>query len=194
MKRYIHASSTIKANSQIGTYNEIAYGIEDSGDQRYYFVDKRGQVHYADLEDELFAEIDDYLDSQNANITSAKNSYHTVRKPSLDDKLREEWYTADAYPEVDPARLAAIFDIDWNDVTAEDSEIWLEDESQDLSAIKSIRYFTHDEQAEAEDLGYDGGYVVTYKDGSIKTLAWLPYPHNLDGMEEIDIYSTGASL
>lgn len=57
----------IRANSQIGTYNGITYGQEDSGDQRYYFVDKYGDVHYADLEEELFAEIDNITASTHAN-------------------------------------------------------------------------------------------------------------------------------
>ena len=46
MKRY-----TVFANSDIGTYNGVTYGMEDSGDQRYYFVDEFGTTHYADLEE-----------------------------------------------------------------------------------------------------------------------------------------------
>ncbi len=51
----------IRANGEIGSYKGIRYGIEDSGDQLYYFVDKDGDVHKADTEEELFAMIDDYL-------------------------------------------------------------------------------------------------------------------------------------
>ena len=55
MKRWI------RSTSQIGTYNGVPYGIEDDGDQRYYFVDNDGEVHYAELEDELFSQIDDIV-------------------------------------------------------------------------------------------------------------------------------------
>lgn len=52
MKRWIHAAS------QIGTYKGVPYGIEDDGDQRFYFRNDKGEFEYADLEEELFAKID----------------------------------------------------------------------------------------------------------------------------------------
>lgn len=55
MKRWIHA------NSEIGRYRGIRYGMEDEADQRYYFM-YNGEVTYADTEEELFAKIDDELD------------------------------------------------------------------------------------------------------------------------------------
>lgn len=56
MKRWIHA------NSEIGKYKGIRYGIEDSPDQRYYFINEHGYATYADTEEELFARIDEYLE------------------------------------------------------------------------------------------------------------------------------------
>ena len=58
MKRYI------RSNSNMGTYEGIQWGIEDDHDMRYYFIDKAGELHYADTEEELFSDIDEYLDSQ----------------------------------------------------------------------------------------------------------------------------------
>lgn len=55
----------VRANGEIGTYRGIRYGIEESGDMLYYFVDKSGDVHKADTEEELFAIIDDYLSGRN---------------------------------------------------------------------------------------------------------------------------------
>lgn len=52
----------IRAAAQIGNYRGIDYGLEDSGDQQFYFVDKKGDIHYADLEEELFALIDETID------------------------------------------------------------------------------------------------------------------------------------
>lgn len=63
MKRWIHAnSSRINAASNVGSYRGVSYGIEDSGDQLYYFVKRNGEVEYAELEDELFSRIDEYVD------------------------------------------------------------------------------------------------------------------------------------
>jgi len=63
MKRWIHAKSTIiDAASNIGTYRGVSYGMEDSGDQLYYFVKRNGEVEYAELEDELFTLIDEYIE------------------------------------------------------------------------------------------------------------------------------------
>ena len=56
MKRWI------RSNSEIGHYKGIRYGMEDDGDQRYYFVKDDGEVVYAELEDELYSKIDEYLD------------------------------------------------------------------------------------------------------------------------------------
>lgn len=56
MKRWIHS------NEQITTYRGVPVGLEDEGkEQRYYFVDRYGKTHYAELEEELRAKIDEYL-------------------------------------------------------------------------------------------------------------------------------------
>lgn len=78
MKRWIHA------NSEIGRYKGIRYGIEDNADQRYYFVYK-GSVTYADTEEELFARIDEVLDDhdevESATVLDVRSlSYEDVKR------------------------------------------------------------------------------------------------------------------
>lgn len=98
---------------------------------------------------------------------------------SVDPETVKEWYPQEYYPEIDPV----IYDINWN-INLEDIECVAYD-NIDLSNVKSVRYFNDKELAEAEDAGYEGGYVFTYKDGTKKKFAWKPYPRNLDPMDEI---------
>lgn len=95
------------------------------------------------------------------------------------DELRQKWFVdmQDKYNKdgIGPKRLDDAMNIDWNDVTADDSEIvFVYDKEQfpDLSEIKSVRYFNNGEVKSAKELGYDGGYVVTYTDGSVQKLSW----------------------
>ena len=93
-----------------------------------------------------------------------------------EEKMRHEWFQAANYPNLDPRRVESAFeDIDWCDLTAEDSELILENTETfpDLDKIKSVRYFNDAEQSWAEDNGFDGGYVVTYRNGVVYKYAWI---------------------
>lgn len=119
--------------------------------------------NYGEDESEL---IDDAM--ENIVVDGTRGETENVR-------LIREWYTPEYYPDVDPERIDDLKSIpNWGNVTAEDAEFILYDEEAlpDLSAIKSIRYTTDDEDIDLMGEGYDGGYVVTYKDGSKKMFAW----------------------
>lgn len=97
------------------------------------------------------------------------------------------WYDKDSYPEF-ADKLDDAYRIDWN-INMEDIECIMSDDI-DLSNVKSVRYFDESEMAACQDAGYEGGYVFKYNSGLKKMFAWLPYPHNLDGMDEVEfIYS-----
>lgn len=69
----------IKANSRVTTYRGIPIGMEESGDFRYYFVKKNGEVEYGDLEEEVKAKIDKYLDNKSINVgTNSRDSLRVV--------------------------------------------------------------------------------------------------------------------
>lgn len=107
----------------------------------------------------------------------------THKQPNGEDRLRAEWYTAESYPDVDAEQLAAVQEIDWGDVTAEDTENLLYD--LDLTKIKSIRYCNADEETAVKQEGFEDGYVVTFKDGRSTVFAWRAYPNNLDKLTEL---------
>lgn len=64
MKRYVRSSQRITANSEIGRYRGITYGLEDDHDMRYYFVDEDGKIEYAETEDEIRDKIDIHIDAR----------------------------------------------------------------------------------------------------------------------------------
>jgi len=107
----------------------------------------------------------------------------TRKQPNGEDRLRAEWYTEESYPDVDPEQLAAIQEIDWGDVTAEDTENLLYD--LDLTKIKSIRYCNAEEEEVVHGEGFEDGYVVTFKNGKTTIFAWRNYPNNLDPLTEL---------
>lgn len=67
MKLYVQSSD------DIGSYRGYSYGIENSGDQRYYFRYDRNKFCYADSEEELKSKIDKWIDDEDDSefITSA---------------------------------------------------------------------------------------------------------------------------
>lgn len=119
-------------------------------------------------------------------MIKSSNSLGSTRGNSAEDKMRRELYTPEYYPDVDPQRIEDLLRIKWKGVTAEDSECILYD-NMDLSNVKSISYLNDSDVTKAQDLGYEGGYVFKYNDGTKKKFAWMPYPNNLDPMEEIHI-------
>ena len=82
MKRWI------KSNSEVGHHNGITYGMEDKGDQRYYFVNKDGSITYADTEEEMISKIE--------SITSSTRS--DSRIPDILDKNRVGFWISSANP------------------------------------------------------------------------------------------------
>lgn len=59
---HILDSKYVDSASDIGQYRDITYGIEDSGEQRYYFQYEPGKFCYGDTEEEIQARIDQWLD------------------------------------------------------------------------------------------------------------------------------------
>lgn len=80
MKRYI------RSNAQVDTYRGIHIGMEDSADNRYYFL-KDKDMCYADNLEELKAKIDDWLDSQDKYISSATTLNIQLLKDLAEDML-----------------------------------------------------------------------------------------------------------
>lgn len=111
------------------------------------------------------------------NVTASNNSL---------DKTIAKWYTYDAYPDVDPARIDAVKNIRW-DIAPEDVEIFLNEvvNFPDLTKIDYVCYFDENQDNWAQNNGYEGGYNIIFSDGSERNYAWLPYPHNLDPLEEV---------
>lgn len=104
-------------------------------------------------------------------------------KASLSADEIKDWYRYDTY--MDPKRLEQSLGIEW-DINIEDVECVLDDPI-DLTDIKSVRYLNAKQLDEVIEKGYEGGYVVTYNDGTVKTFAWRPYPDNLGPIEEVSI-------
>ena len=102
-----------------------------------------------------------------------------------------EWYddyTINRYYPESADKFKIAEDIFWNKVNMEDVPLFLENFTTDeLEEIDEVRYFTDDQIAEAEKQGFEDGHIVTYKDGSTKYYAWLPYPRNYEPMEEIEL-------
>ena len=114
--------------------------------------------------------------------------YTSKRGNERENELRKQWYTPEAYDDVDPERIKDLLAIEWDGVSAEDSECILYDDI-DLKPIKKISYLEGDDLEYAYDKGFEGGYVFTYKDGTFKKFGWRPYPDNLDPLVEIDASS-----
>lgn len=56
MKRLLHGRIT--ANSELGRYKGVTYGIEDEPPMRYYFIEEDGSITYGETEDEIRDKID----------------------------------------------------------------------------------------------------------------------------------------
>lgn len=99
----------------------------------------------------------------------------------------DKWYKEEDYPQyADKLRYAR--EIFWDWINMEDVECFLEgNDNVDLSKVDSVRYMDNDEFSAIEDEGYEGGYIITYKNGEVKAYAWRPYPYNLDSLDEVEI-------
>lgn len=111
---------------------------------------------------------------------------NTTASSKTEDYWRREYFDPESNPDLDPERVKDILAINWNSVTAEDSEFFMYDTKMfpDLSVIESVDYANDDEWDAMNDAGYDGGYVIKNRDGSIRYVAWLPYPNN-DNIEDV---------
>lgn len=83
MKLYIHS------NSDIGQYRGKTYGIEDSGQQRYYFQYEPGKFCYGDTEEEIEAKIDQWLDN---HIVEGSEKQTKTKKYTLTYEISQVWY------------------------------------------------------------------------------------------------------
>lgn len=70
-KIFIKGSGKVFA-SCIGNYRGYEICQENDHDQRFYFLDDKRNIHFADLEDELKAQIDKYVETSKQEITSAE--------------------------------------------------------------------------------------------------------------------------
>lgn len=113
----------------------------------------------------------------------------TAASSDREASKRNKMYRPSLYPDVDPERIEDLLAINWNDVYARDCEYILKDTVNfpDLSIVKSVRYPSDEEQAAIEESMYDGGYQVTYTDGTTAFFAWHD---GQDGMDEITIPET----
>lgn len=110
----------------------------------------------------------------------------TAASSKTEDDWRREYFDPESNPDLDPKRVEDILAINWNSVTAEDSEFFMYDTKMfpDLSVIESVDYVDDAGIDIVTDAGYDGGYVIKNRDGSTRYVAWLPYPNN-DNMEDV---------
>ena len=122
----ITASTSVKANTQVGTYNGISYGCEDDHNQRYYFRTKEGEFVYAETEEELLAKIDQYLDKGYVSAASKKKQ-GTVRAWAEFQK----WYdslTSEQRDKVD--EIADEEGLPDYEECGDDEFAWLKDEAE----------------------------------------------------------------
>lgn len=66
----------ITANSQVGEYRGVTYGMEDNPPMRYYFRDKHGRTVYAEDEESIQIKIDGMLDR---DITASTETYMQIQ-------------------------------------------------------------------------------------------------------------------
>lgn len=111
---------------------------------------------------------------------------NTAASSKTEDDWRREYFDPESNPDLDPKRVEDLLAINWNSVTAEDSEFFMYDTKMfpDLSVIESVDYANDAEWDAMNNAGYDGGYVIKNRDGSTRYVAWLPYPNN-DNIEDV---------
>lgn len=107
-------------------------------------------------------------------------------------RLVNKWYDIESYPDADPQRLAALRGIKW-DINAEDVEYFLYDTEvfPDLTQLEYVDYFDDRMQDWVEKEGYDGGYIVIYKNGAEKDFAWYAGKPELYDVTEDATYMFG---
>ena len=81
------------SNSEVGSHNGVTYGVEDDGDQRYYFVKKDGSVEYGDTEEEICAKIDAITGSEKVNCSDWQDD------PNQDLYVVKIWHEIEANAE-----------------------------------------------------------------------------------------------
>lgn len=110
----------------------------------------------------------------------------TTASSKTEDDWRREYFDLESDPDLDPKRVEDILAINWNSVTAEDSEFFMYDTKMfpDLSVVESVDYADDEEWDAMNNAGYDGGYIIKNRDGSTRYVAWLPYPNN-DNIEDV---------
>lgn len=95
-----------------------------------------------------------------------KRYVYAAKRANVEDRLRAELLDPENYPELDSQYLLDALAVDWNNVTAEDSElIVVNNTSLDFDNIRSIRYLNKKEAAAARKEGIDDGYAIEFPDG-----------------------------
>lgn len=97
MKIYIHATS------DVGLYRNISYGLEDSGQQRYYFQYRSGKFCYGDTEEEIQAKIDQWLDEHIIDDEYILNTFDVWYVNSIDNN---DHIQVEAIDEQDARKIA----------------------------------------------------------------------------------------
>ena len=135
--------------------------------------------------------LDYYEDCSGAELSSLKDNFESLPAPisltrpkNSDDALRQEWFTdEESYPGVDPKRLRDALDIDWTDVSAEDSELFVVEfpnEFPNLAWIASVSYIPDEDlDEEVFNNDFDGGYRVVFKNNAVKDYGWRDGSYNL---------------
>lgn len=142
------------------------------------------RIEIVDINPEDYVEEEPFYASTAINATG--RSYSS--KKTVEDNKRARMYTYSVYLDYGQDRLDALLAINWNDVTARDSESFLIDlvNFPDLSAITSVRYVTDDELNQLYSKGYDGGFSVMYVDGDEEIVAWKDNDNNLYPIHQIE--------
>ena len=68
--------------------------------------------------------------------------------------------------------VQACLNIDYEDLTEEDAELFISSMANLNYRPSQIRKVSYDGMDEASDKGYDGGYEVTFTDGSTQVFGW----------------------
>lgn len=182
MKKIIKAASVESPNRQYSA--DLLDFLTEQGLSKDEILDN--MMKYFDADD-VVACLEGIAKDYDIPIESCDMINCNTSAPSkTEDDWRREYFDPESDPDLDPKRVEDLLAIDWNSVTAEDSEFFMYDTKMfpDLSVIESVDYADEAEWDVMNDAGYDGGYVIKNRDGSIRYVAWLPYPNN-DNIEDV---------
>lgn len=182
MKKIIKAASVESPNRQYSA--DLLDFLTEQGLSKDEILDN--MMKYFDADD-VVACLEGIAKDYDIPIESCDMINCNTSAPSkTEDDWRREYFDPESNPDLDPKRVEDLLAIDWNSVTAEDSEFFMYDTKMfpDLSVVESVNYANDADWDVMNDAGYDGGYVIKNRDGSTRYVAWLPYPNN-DNIEDV---------